>query len=194
MIVSMHEFPEHKVVYVEVPKACCSSIKWSLRGVRNEITPEEFEDGDFHRWFGYNFVSEDSVRSNLASQYKDWKKFTVVRNPYRRFESLFNDGGKGKPDGSSIKEFIEGFENGKWMNEQHGALQSRIIGGDVSLFDFVGRAENMIEVFDYMDSLFGCVDRTRQKKSLRGYRLDEEDMKSVYRIFEEDFNLLEYEK
>ena len=84
----IHLFKDQKIIYVEIPKAGCTSVKFALKEFRGDWK-EELPSYRFHVWFGYTFIPRKDLKGVLLTKYKDWTKFTVVRNPYDRFLSLY---------------------------------------------------------------------------------------------------------
>ncbi|MBW2998102.1 glycosyltransferase [Candidatus Woesearchaeota archaeon] len=187
-----HEFPKEKVLYIEVPKAGCTSIKYSLKEFKGDWTKKAFKK--IHNWYGYEHIKTKDLKKEFMSKYKDWTKFTVVRNPYQRFISLFKD--KNKVKEKDFKKYVKTFKKNKRFEEHHGCPQTNIVGKDLSIFDFVGRTENMDEVFKFLSKTFNKkiqpikLNKNSEPKVLMTKNL----RKQIYELFKEDFKILEYDK
>jgi hypothetical protein len=76
----IHVDDEDKFLYVEIPKAGCSSIKYELFFKRRfgAMYPRD----SMHHVLGYKFAE-------TLFRYRNYFKFTVVRDPYTRFMSAY---------------------------------------------------------------------------------------------------------
>lgn len=191
--VHLHLFPNYKVVYVETPKAGCTSIKYALKDFRGEWNGPANED--FHKWFGYTIIPLKSLKKSLKTEYNDWIKFTVVRNPYDRFLSLYFDERKGLYK-KSLDQTIKEFKKSYWYNDMHGRPQTKIIGEDLSIYDFVGRTEDMEKVFTVLTKIFKKTikpikENVGNKKKIK---LNNNQRRIIYRLYKKDFEILGYKK
>lgn len=78
-------FREHKIAYIPIPKAACSSIKYALLpliGVDPDSVPL------IHAFGGFDSARFDEIASEIDP---DWFIFTVVRNPTDRVMSAWRD-------------------------------------------------------------------------------------------------------
>lgn len=133
------EIPCHQVgrfLYVEVPKAACTSIKWALAEYAGQ-KPE----GDIHRWLGYTEARDlEQLADWLAGRWSKLFRFTVLRDPIDRFESFYY-GNKVYERVPDINEFVlHGLT--EIMSNIHSIPQTALVG-DASGFDFVGRVRDM---------------------------------------------------
>jgi len=189
----LYLFPEKKIIYVEVPKAGCSSIKVALKKNRGDWDGPI--DSSFHVWFHYTRVTVEDLENTLKTKYSDWKKFTVVRNPYDRFLSLYNDPRK-KLFKKSIDIVLRDFKK-YWYRDAHGMSQADLIGRDTSIYDFVGHTESMEDVFDYLSEAFGEKIEFEHRNTARSKKhlsLNYEQKVKLQELYPEDFDLLGYEK
>ena len=198
MSTSIHPFEDQRVVYVEVPKAGCTSIKWVLRSLRGDWGGEP--DASFHRWFGYRHVDSARLGQVLDEQFPGWKKFTVIREPGARLVSLYHNivrcsnEWKGAQC-ASLHDFVRNFERSGWRHDGHGRPQTEIVGEDLSIYDFVGRTEDMAAVFAYLRDLFdlpGVAEASCNRSHYSEY-LAEEDGAILSRVFARDYEVLPYD-
>lgn len=131
-------------VYVEVPKAGCTSVKWALSPFRGG-PPAEGED--IHRWFGYTHAgSVDQLYDWLDTRWADLFRFTVVRDPIARFCSFYY--GLLQPHergayGDINRYVLEEFDRDDWRRDIHAIPQTLVIGTELERFDLVARTEDM---------------------------------------------------
>jgi hypothetical protein len=202
-VANLQLFPEKKVAWVVVPKAACTTIKWALHSLRGEYerpSRTKGKDKAFHDWFGYNHVELPELTEKLRSLKADgWTTFTVVRDPYQRFCSLYANILRRKewkgPARASIEEFARHFHECGWPTNVHGCPQTDLIGTDLSLYDFVGRMEDMPSVFAFLRETFGIEDmpeeRLNASPALEGLRVAEKRL--LLPFFEKDYEVLPYE-
>lgn len=195
---SVHIFPEQKVVYVEIPKAGCSSIKRALKDYRGLTDLADHEN--IHRFYGVTNIPSTKLGRILKDEYADWTKFTVVRNPYNRFRSFYYDKRKlfSDPD-ASMDSILRNFKKNKWYKDPHGRPQARLLGGDLSAFNFVGHTENMDEVFTFLSKAFGVMiqkrhDHISDNNNRQNDELTKWQEKKIYNLYKSDFKLLGYER
>ena len=135
------------LVYVEVPKAGCTSIKWALSRFKGG-PPAATED--IHGWFGYTHAQHRSQLNGwLETRWADLFRFTVLRDPIARFLSFYY-GLQIHERGcyGDVSRYVESgaFEADPWANDIHAIPQTFLLGGDLSRYDFVGRTEDMGKV------------------------------------------------
>ena len=142
MQIPCHPIESERLVYVEVPKAGCTSIKWGLSPFVGG--PPEVED-EIHAWFGYTHARDRGELDRwLASRWKDHFRFTVVRDPIARFESFFY-GTSGRPAWGDINRYVLeelATPADPWRDDIHLVPQALIVG-DLSLYDHVGRTHTL---------------------------------------------------
>lgn len=191
----LHPFPDQKILYIEVPKAGCSSVKYALRNFK-EGGSSETDRREVHSLFGYTIVHAKSLKQMIASSYPGWIVFTVVRNPYDRFLSLYYDDNK-KNWETPFDEYLNNFVKSKWIFDNHGIAQASLIGDDLSAFDFVGRTENMPELFTFLSKSFQQrIISTHKNKSSPSNKitLNSEQKEKIFKLYKKDFEVLGYER
>ena len=143
--VPCHPLDARKLVYVEVPKAGCTSVKWALSGFRGG-PPGEGES--IHGWMGYTHAaSSGQLHDWLEGRWADFYRFTVVRHPVTRFESFY----WGLPPyergawGDINRYVLEDFGHDDLARDIHATPQTSILG-HVGGFDYVGRLEDIAQL------------------------------------------------
>lgn len=149
-----HPFDAAQVVYVEVPKAACTSIKWALSPVLGG-PPDDGDD--IHHWTGYTHARDfGELQRWLATRWRGYFKFTVVRDPITRFESFYYDKlSAAERYAMTIDEYVLAhFAADPRRLDIHAIPQTMLIG-DGSAFDFVGRVEAIAEVRQVLSDHLG---------------------------------------
>jgi len=173
---------KHKLVYYEVPKAACSSIKLfiaTLDGIVNNI-PRHVHSLPISK------LSLPGARSIL---YKDYFHFTFVRNPYDRlvscyankvvrpelyerragpFSRMFGELGYREMSFGDFVQFVTRVPNKHCDN--HFVPQHRLLNLDV--LDFIGRFESFNQDFLYVRKQIGVSDDTPQLQKMNASRHD----------------------
>ena len=158
---SIYTDDENKILYVEIPKAGCTSLKTELFFKPKYGLPKPHEN--IHRRLGYKKIL------NL-SRYKNYFKFTVTRDPYARFLALFNAKliiNKVKYTGNPIQKILDSnniqnpndlltFINKKvFMLNAHICPQYFLLPKNLHTLDFIGQIENMDEVNKVLSANLG---------------------------------------
>lgn len=134
--VPCHPYDSANIVYVEVPRAGCTSTKMAL--ARFLGWPDGIED--IHQWTGYTMARDHAVLSAwLKHRWRSYFKFTIVRHPVARFQSFYY-GMEGSALDTDINAFIR--SHSKHVLDIHAQPQRHIIG-DPSLYDLVARLEDL---------------------------------------------------
>jgi len=80
----------HKIAYMAVPKAACSSIKFALAEIDPEMAGIK-HGGLEDMLFAHTRYQTQRFRPHRWAQYSDWWRFTVVRDPLQRLFSAYSD-------------------------------------------------------------------------------------------------------
>jgi hypothetical protein len=185
----IHPIPEVRILYVEVPKAACSSMKRALAPFRYAAEPP-IDHEELHRWFGYTVCEPSDFDEWRKTYWKGWFTFTVIRHPIDRFESLFYS----KVNVGPIDRWALRFPNDYWASDDHGRPQVDVIGHDLSRFDLVGRVEDMDVVAKTLSEVTGSVVRVPHvNHSPRGPHLSGVARELIATFYAEDFTSLGYE-
>lgn len=181
------------IVYVEVPKAGCTSVKAALAPFKGGITKQD----DVHKWFGYTHArSTEEMRRWLGTRWLNLFRFTVVRHPIARFESFYwglsyhERGAYG-----DINRFVlEEFPTSPWAWDIHAIPQSMLLGG-IGGFDFVGKTEDMEEVSGMLSDVTGTTVKIGHlnRSSKHRVKLEPEARDRLREIYIRDFEELGYE-
>lgn len=193
------QVPTHPVevagcVYVEVPKAGCTSVKWALSPLKGGPPDDE----DIHHWFGYtNARSVGELYEWLGTRWAHLFRFTVVRDPIERFRSFYfglqpwEQGAYGDLDRYVLNEFER---DERWRWDIHAIPQTLLVGSELERFDYVGRTENMAEVEAVLREQVDpsiALPHLNQSGS-EGYEIGPRALKRLRSIYRRDLNALGY--
>jgi len=207
---TIHPFPARKLLYVEVPKAGCTSIKISLSPLREAQGWHSSDEMDIHEWMGYTFLRSSQLHRVLTEKYRDWTVFTVVRHPLKRFRSLFFDklladetlspdlnSANLLSDEKNMEKFIDAFARSPWyLSNHHGRPQTTIIGKDLSYFNYVGRNENMADVYAFLNkylSINAVPIQAHKSYSDPKWEFSKNIQERIYELYKDDYKVLGYE-
>lgn len=192
---SLIPFDKHRCIFVHIPKAAGVSVSKKLFGCLGGGHPPL---ADYAHVFS-------------PVEFKDYFKFTFVRNPWDRLLSAYVFLAKGGFNGkdaewakrnlapyANFQDFVRGWVNEKniWT-KQHFYPQSYFVTLDGQLaVDFVGRFENIDEDFATIAQRLGVDARLEHlnssgKKDYHDY-YDEECADIVARVYREDIALFDY--
>jgi hypothetical protein len=193
----VHEDLKRKILYLEIPRAGCSSIKYELF-----YKPKYGKDADLkdiHGKLGYKWIKS-------LKEYRDFFKFAVIRDPFERFMSMCNGaiiadtGRKGwfcKHLGiehwpiecfSDPNTFIHYVDKEILNRNQHTELQTYLLPADLSELDYIGHLEDMKEVQDKLSKVTGeRIVFPQINKSNLNYYMQPVNMDRFYEIFLEDY-------
>lgn len=188
-------FIETKTIFIHVPKAAGSSIGENIYG-----TPSTG-----HYEWNYYFAENPEY-------FRDFFKFTFVREPLSRFMSAYNyllDGGRSLHDQKvgdriraygGIDSFVRnGLQNGNFLKFRHFRPQANFLfdADDRNMMNFIGRVETMAEDARKLSEAIGRnvspkrANVTKRKTTSHG-ELSAETLKTICKIYERDFRLLGY--
>lgn len=195
---------ERKFVYLWIHKVACSSVKGALLplfdldptpyertlrdGTRHFVVHDVFKDSDYQ-------IDKERFVQGLANEYRDYFKFSFVRNPWERLLSCYLDkivrktlppyiltsGKRGSVEFYANMPFTEFVEAVCRISDEAADGHFRpqyltIYGPDgESMADFVGRFENLSEDFAHVAQEIGAPrlklpERNRKFVSKRGSR------------------------
>ena len=190
----------NKYVYVEVPKAGCGTMKatlGALEGARlNEIHAQRFLDKPHNGMKSGAHVRPDQLPSDLLEEVftgKDYKRFTVVRNPgtralsgylekimqgLRQSEGITEALGGKTADTVTFEEFLGVIADQSSRDQDpHWRRQSDHIGFGIVNFDSIIHLEDLDQSWDNVAQLTSTPDLDGQfyskKLTHAGTRTDE---------------------
>lgn len=134
---------QYKFFYDRIPKAANSTIVGML--AKNIYGSEFSSEQEVKQLFNTTPVDLDARQ---VSRFKDFYKFTFVRDPYVRVLSAYLDkitGGKKlkKYNLRSFGDFVSYLEYGGLYEDAHWAPQVSLFLIPPQMFDFIGKVENL---------------------------------------------------
>lgn len=194
--IHIHVFEDQKVIYVENAKCGCTTIKYLLKNFKKGkwIEPINTKNIDrFHEWFGYEYYLRPYELKELFNKdFRDYKKFTVLRDPIERFYSLYNDPGKKYFEKyKNPREFL--LKYNRKLNDNHVRPQFLAVEGIEDEYDFIGSTDNFDDVIDYLNKTFDLniknkvynKSKRNEKKENRDKKLD----KLITKSYKKDWKL-----
>lgn len=179
-----HVLDDPPLIYVEVPKACSTSIKRWMAERWMKVEPPASAEA-LHRLVGYRYAEDQGELRRWAESYwPSYNPFTVVRDPVERVESLFYD----KVRLGSLDDFAESFAWSRWADDPHGMRQVDLVGRDLGWYDAIGRVENLSP----LGRLLGD-EIPHEHESRRGPPMSARARAKIVEHFREDFELLGYD-
>lgn len=201
---------KYKAIYFPIPKVASSSMKKFISRILNIKGSKEHERKSPQY---YNFREFPFVKKNeILKKYKNYFKFTFVRNPYDRlvscyehwikneFRSNFDIYDSVKPE-MSFEEFVKAISkipdhiSDGHFRSQHTFITDR--KGNL-LVNFIGKIENINTDFKKVCKKTGMPYKKLSrinKKAEKNYReyYDEETKKLVQERYKKDFEMFGYE-
>ncbi|MEM9411991.1 MAG: sulfotransferase family 2 domain-containing protein [Planctomycetota bacterium] len=169
--------PEKRIAYLVLRKCGCSSIRLALSKLRNQVSTENCQ---------LKIHSENehlSVRADQFLDHHDWFKFTVVRDPIKRFLSFFsskildqnifgnhtflNFDRFGFVPNMSMDQVIDVLVECKFETEPHLVPQTDTISASQVEFDWIGKLEQIAETTVQLRNLTGVDFEFEQVNSAR---------------------------
>ena len=197
-----------KFAFIHIPKTAGSSIHIFFKDYfkikdRSDPIPEK------HHKTIKKIYSENEKIKNLF-------KFAVVRNPYDRFVSAFNDFYQNRntnrsnhpikiKDGTTFEDFCFSFVESEWSGDIHfkAAYEFVTVDGEIAV-DKIIKFENLVQDFSEVCDILkidkhlfinqGCKHRQTNRKhnSFKEY-YNKETKKIIYSFYQKDFELFNYE-
>jgi hypothetical protein len=216
LMTSIHLFPKQKLIYVEVPKAACTSIKIALSPLRLTYKWTLDNKVDIHLLMGRTLVKSKHLERILRKYKKEgWVIFTVVRNPLNRFRSLLIEKiladrslykNRTKEDFIAqkiefdlfLEKVMKNFSESYWYKyDSHGRPQVSLIGKDLSIYDFIGKTEEIEDAFHFLKQFVTLEDtdiRANDSHIDPSWQFPPSMEQKIYSLYKEDFEVLGYQR
>ena len=138
---------KHKAVYCEVPKSACTSWKTFMANITGKVEPKDqkrlyqlVHDTKYHPKIGIKHL-DSYTPAERKYILRTYYKFLVVRNPYTRLLSAYNNKFKGEAVQSSwYHEHVGTYIVNRYRN--HGKTVEKVKGDDVSFKELVEMISN----------------------------------------------------
>ncbi len=200
---------KYKSIYFPVPKAASSSIKKYISEILGIKGLKKFRGKfpEYHHLRNYPFVK----RKNLSKKYKNYFKFTFVRNPHARVVSCYEHWIKKatNPNISLYKEFRKNMSFEEFVkalskipdnaSDGHFRSQHTFITDKKGnlLVDFIGKVEHINRDFKKVCEKTGMSYKKLSrinKKTNKNYKkyYDKETKKLIQKRYKKDFELFGY--
>lgn len=195
-------YKELNCTYINMPKAACSSIRAGILEKCNHLfslSPESYD-----RWTAIQEIDESFFSSF---------KFTIVRNPYTRIVSAYNNRLNKKTDTRkgffkthnipmekelSFLEFLQLIH--KQCNKDiysldvHFAPQTHLMCPQFMAYDFIGHLENIKEDINFIaDYVLLPNKKHNPSKGISIKDLSQKEIELILDIYKDDFALLGYD-
>ncbi|MDU8913113.1 sulfotransferase family 2 domain-containing protein [Aestuariicoccus sp. MJ-SS9] len=185
----------HKIAYMAVPKAGCSSVKRALAHIDPSVTLPPEAERDVYTWHAIYPTKRFRPQRWQAFEDDDWFRFTVVRDPVRRLMSCYVNRVVELKELHNCRKILRGrvdlpkdpdpdffFQNLKAYREasssiKHHALGSWLFTGpDLTRYSRVYKVEEMDELARKLTEISGQpVEMPRENKS--SFKLTLDDLK-----------------
>lgn len=202
-----------RFVYFRIPKAANSTVVATLHHAQTGQSPGSWREMEYAKK-GFRRPSTFSRRS-IEDIFRNYFKFTIVRNPYSRLVSAFLDkiadgscprpimefAGKSSPEDVGFDDFLDYLEFGGGIGaDPHWARQTDLIFVPLDELDFIGRFENLNTDLEHvLKRLFpqaqGFVDwvphATGADSKIKSV-INRDNAERVAKLYRADFELLGY--
>lgn len=192
---------KRKIIFIHIPKNAGTSFEHYL-GLTGLSSGHGIKNGKAQ----HHFLWPD-YKSRMGETYDIYFKFTICRNPYMRFISVYNwcrIPGQGARAYKSIDNFIDFCEKRIKDNyftgsvyDDHIIPQYKFVYDDEDnlMVDYVGRFENLDETVQVLEEKFDIKKKfPHMNKDGRKRVLSEEQKERIYNLYKKDFELFGYEK
>lgn len=188
---------ERKFVLVSVPKTGSTTLHYAmLRALETEFF---FDNTNAHL---YHLFASDIDRI-IGPAIAGYSLHAVVRNPYARLISLYNDfhGQRGAIKQNSFLKFVKTGLSGRWLRDVHFLPQTRFVNrtagwGTCAIHRFEAGVQS---IYDEIAALHGLppteVGHARKGPPIGDFRrtYDPEALEIANEAYREDFETLGYE-
>jgi hypothetical protein len=163
-----------RFLYLRIPKSANSTVMATLAHADQGLMPVSAQDMQYVRTSAFERISQTNLSRDAVLE--DFFKFTVVRHPFSRIVSAFNDKivdasgyqrfvrGVVKPgvnDNRSAQEIFDEFlhqlELGMWISDNHHFMpQVSLMALPPNSLNYVGRVESLAEDLNFITrEIFG---------------------------------------
>lgn len=207
---------ENKFIYFRVPKAANSTIIASLYYAQSNHKILSLNEIQVIKDRFYVHPSQLSV-AEVKELQRSYFKFTFVRNPFTRLLSAYRDKilpkkedkhkmvakflGKDETSDLSLDDFLTYLEAGGIHKNAHWAKQVNLIPILIKEINFIGKTESLNEDLSHvLEVIFAdskpivSIQEHATKVKQGTFQLDSVSERRIYRLYEEDFDVFEYDK
>jgi hypothetical protein len=201
--------PNHKYVFVAVPKTGTHAVRQALRphmgaGDMEQVglfVKRQFPIADLAK-VGHGHISLEQLRKFMdPAKFAEYFKFAYVRNPFDRFISycsfITREGGAFKTDPQKVMRRV--LANPPSEHVLFWPQNTFLVDGEGKLLtDYVGRVETMQQSFEFIASKIGVpavqLDKVNatERSAYRDY-YDQELIDGVAKLYADDLRLFEYD-
>ena len=201
--------PNHKYVFVAVPKTGTHAVRQALRphmgaGDMEQVglfVKRQFPIADLAK-VGHGHISLEQLRKFMdPAKFAEYFKFAYVRNPFDRFISycsfITRERGGFKTDPQKVMRRV--LANPPSEHVLFWPQNTFLVDGEGKLLtDYVGRVETMQQSFEFIASKIGVpavqLDKVNatERSAYRDY-YDQELIDGVAKLYADDLRLFEYD-
>jgi hypothetical protein len=201
--------PNHKYVFVAVPKTGTHAVRQALRphmgaGDMEQVglfVKRQFPNADLAK-VGHGHISLEQLRKFMdPAKFAEYFKFAFVRNPFDRFISycsfITRERGAFKTDPQKVMRRV--LANPPSEHVLFWPQNTFLVDGEGKLLtDYIGRVETMQQSFEFIASKIGVPAVQLQKvnaterSAYRDY-YDQELIDGVAKLYADDLKLFEYD-
>jgi hypothetical protein len=188
---------DKKIILVSVPKTGSTTLHYTMLRARG--VEFFFDNPSAHL---YHLFASDIDRI-IGPAIRDYSVYAVVRNPYARLVSLYNDfhGRRGAIKQVSFLKFVKQGLNGKWIRDVHFLPQTRFVTrtagfGDCSILKFETGVQTIYDEIAMRHALPRIeVGHARKGPPIGDFRqiYDPEALEIANEAYDPDFHALGYE-
>jgi hypothetical protein len=201
--------PNHKYVFVAVPKTGTHAVRQALRphmgaGDMEQVglfVKRQFPIADLAK-VGHGHISLEQLRKFMdPAKFAEYFKFAFVRNPFDRFISycsfITRERGAFKTDPQKVMRRV--LANPPSEHVLFWPQNTFLVDGEGKLLtDYIGRVETMQQSFEFIASKIGVpavqLDKVNatERSAYRDY-YDQELIDGVAKLYADDLKLFEYD-
>jgi hypothetical protein len=199
---------ELNIFYNRIPKAGSSTIIANLYSMKYGINIASLTDS---RRAKYSFKKPSEMLNEEVDKISNYFKFTIVRNPYTRILSAYQDkisSGKKNLKNSffadeipSFSEFCRYLELGGWKDNIHWAPQTSILLLPLKEYNYIGYVESLAEDLtnilekisnNYIKDILNFTQHKTGADDIYRQIYDSQSVAIVAKIYQPDFDAFGY--